>query len=112
MRSPLVIMLLMLALAGSLSAQGADFHVFASHSILGDVVARVAGEVLDVRTLMPPGADPHAFQLRARAVAELLEADLLFINGARYEEGVSGAGSGCRSVAADGCGLRLRCVVA
>ena len=95
MRSPLVIMLLVLALAGSLSAQDADFHVFASHSILGDVVARVAGEVLDVRTLMPPGADPHAFQLRARAVAELLEADLLFINGARYEEGVLGAGSGC-----------------
>ena len=90
MRSPLVIMLLVLALAGSLSAQDADFYVFASHSILGDVVARVAGEVLDVRTLMPPGADPHAFQLRARAVGELLEADLLFINGARYEEGVLG----------------------
>ena len=90
MRSPLMIMLLMLALAGSLSAQGADFHVFASHSILGDVVARVAGEVLDVRTLMPAGADPHAFQLRARAVAELLEADLLFINGAHYEEGILG----------------------
>ena len=90
MRMPLVILLLAIVLTGNLSAQDAEFRVFVSHSILGDVVARVAGEALEVRTLMPPGADPHALQLRARAVAELLEADLLLVNGARFEESVLG----------------------
>ncbi|MCY3936096.1 MAG: zinc ABC transporter substrate-binding protein [Chloroflexi bacterium] len=71
----------------NLSAQE-DVHVFASHSILADVAAQVAGDVLEIHALIPPGADPHAEHMSARDVAELLGADLIFLNGARYEEGV------------------------
>ena len=37
-------------------------------NILGDVVNKALGELFDVETIMPPGADPHVFQASAKQV--------------------------------------------
>ena len=57
-------------------------------NILGDVVSNMVGESFDVEIIMPPGADPHDFQASAQQVAKIMEADLLVVNGANFEEGM------------------------
>ena len=88
MRLLLTMVLLFILGVTSITAQEEDFRVYASYSILADVVSQVAGDVLEVRSLIPAGSDPHAFQMSAREIVDLLESDLLFLNGAAFEEGV------------------------
>ncbi len=57
-------------------------------NILGDVVASMVGDLFEVETIMPPGADPHVFQASAQQVNLMMEADLLVVNGANFEEGL------------------------
>ena len=57
-------------------------------NILGDGVSKAVGELFDVETIMPPGADPHVFQASAKQVDRMMKADLLVVNGANFEEGL------------------------
>lgn len=57
-------------------------------NILGDVVENLVGDELEVVTIMPVGADPHAFQASAQQVAEIGDANALIVNGAGFEEGL------------------------
>lgn len=61
-------------------------QIVASHSISGDVVRNVAGNVADVHVTMPAGVDPHSFQAVPADLVTLANADVVFINGAFYEE--------------------------
>ena len=70
----------------SMSAQDDRLQLVASHSILADVVRNVAGDQADLTPLMPVGADPHSFQPSPRDLTVVAEADLVFVNGARFEE--------------------------
>jgi zinc/manganese transport system substrate-binding protein len=66
-------------------AQPQTLRVIASFSILGDIVAQVGGEQVEVTTLVPAMGDAHVFQptpSHARAVAG---ADVLVINGLNFE---------------------------
>ncbi|MCA5923074.1 metal ABC transporter substrate-binding protein [Curtobacterium oceanosedimentum] len=58
-------------------------------NILGDVVTEVVGDQADVMVLMPPGADPHSFEVSAQQAARLRSADLVVENGLGLEEGVA-----------------------
>ena len=87
-------------------AQGDRLNVIASFSILADVVAQVAGEDAAVTSLMPVGANPHAYSPSAQDVAALSDADLVFVVGANYEEGllpVLREAAGANVVAASQC---------
>lgn len=79
-------------LAGACSTSGSGDGdaplVIASTAILGDIVGEVTGDVIDVETLMPRGADPHSFEPSARQAARLRDADLLLVNGLGLEEGL------------------------
>lgn len=71
----------------------ADAHgdrptVVVTTNILGDIVETLAGETLAVTTLMPPGADPHAFELSAQQAGAMRGADLVVSNGLGLEEGL------------------------
>lgn len=73
------------------SAGGADPDrpvVVATTSILGDVVENLAGEHVEVITVMPRGADPHDFQPSAADVANIEKAAAVIVNGADFEEGL------------------------
>ena len=57
-------------------------------NILGDVVTNMVGDSFNVEVIMPPGSDPHDFQASAQQVQKMMEADLLIVNGANFEEGM------------------------
>lgn len=71
------------------AATGSDRpSVVVTTNILGDVVETIAGDEIDVVTLMAPGADPHSFELSAQQAASMRTADLVVSNGLGLEEGV------------------------
>ncbi|MDM7892839.1 metal ABC transporter substrate-binding protein [Curtobacterium caseinilyticum] len=72
------------------SSAGSDRPIVAvTTNILGDVVTEVVGDAADVMVLMPPGADPHSFEVSAQEAARLRTADLVVENGLGLEEGVA-----------------------
>lgn len=62
--------------------------VVVTTNILGDVVSNIAGDEIDVLTLMKPNADPHSFEVSAREASLLHDADLVVANGLGLEEGL------------------------
>lgn len=62
--------------------------VIVTTTVLGDIVARTAGEAVEVEVLMPVGADPHDFSPSARQAARLRQAVLVVANGVGLEEGL------------------------
>lgn len=71
------------------SLTGVAQLLLGSTPIVADVVAHVAGPNLRVEALIPRGVDPHAFEPTPQDVQRLLEAELIFINGAGLEEGLA-----------------------
>lgn len=59
--------------------------VVATFSILGDLVRQVAGDQVDVTTLVGPNGDAHVFEPGPKESAALAEADLLVANGLGFE---------------------------
>src|ERR1044072_1293412 len=57
----------------------------ATFSILADLTQRVAGDHVQVLTLVGPNGDAHVFEPGAKQSAELAEADLLIANGLGFE---------------------------
>lgn len=93
MRIVLILASLSLLVATSCSHESgagpdAPRQVIATTSILGDVVAEVAGAEAEVTVLIPRGADPHEFRPSARQAAAIRSADLVVANGLGLEEGV------------------------
>ncbi|MBL8101805.1 MAG: zinc ABC transporter substrate-binding protein [Anaerolineales bacterium] len=60
-------------------------RVLTSTSILADIAQHVAGDRLQVDSLLPIGSDPHAYQAAPSDVAKIAESDLLILNGVEYE---------------------------
>jgi zinc/manganese transport system substrate-binding protein len=59
-------------------------------TVLGDVVERIVGGDGHTDVLIPVGVDPHDFELSARQIADLTDADLVVVNGLGLEEGMAG----------------------
>ncbi len=70
--------------------QGSKLRVVATTSIIGDVVAQVGGEVIDLTTLMGAGQDPHSYQPGARELTAVADAHVIFVNGWDLEEALLG----------------------
>ena len=68
--------------------QADRLQIVASYSILQDVVQNVAGDAADVSVVMPVGADPHTFEPTPRDLTAVADADVVFTNGALFEEGL------------------------
>jgi len=62
--------------------------VVCTTTIISDVVSLIAGEAVDVRTLLPIGADPHSFEATPQDLVLLSEATAIFSNGAELEAGL------------------------
>jgi ABC-type Zn uptake system ZnuABC Zn-binding protein ZnuA len=73
--------------AAAASPQGAAElpRVLAVESFLADIAQNVAGDRLQVSTLMPLGLDPHAFEPTPQDVVRVGESDVLIVNGAGFE---------------------------
>ena len=61
-------------------------RVVVTNNIVADWVENVGGDHVEVFSLLPVGADPHAFQPGARDVAKVADADLVLSIGLGLEE--------------------------
>jgi ABC-type Zn uptake system ZnuABC Zn-binding protein ZnuA len=68
---------------------GRKLKVVATTSIIGDAVAGVGGEAIELAVIVGPGQDPHSFEPAARDLAAAAEADVLFVNGWGLEQGLA-----------------------
>ena len=78
--------LLLSACGSEPSVSGDGLKVVASTTIVGDVVAQVGGEHIDLTVLFPVGADPHTFDPRPQDIAAISDAQVIFISGLGLEE--------------------------
>jgi ABC-type Zn uptake system ZnuABC Zn-binding protein ZnuA len=99
------------ACGASGDARGGRLEVVAAESFLADIAQNVAGTRFTVQTLIPPGADPHAFEPTPKDLGEVAAADLVVINGGGLEgpllETLDNAGAAATLVDASA-GLRGR----
>jgi len=82
----LITALLLVACGDAPVTSGDGLKVVASTTIVGDVVAQVGGDLIDLTVLFPTGADPHTFDPRPQDVAAISEADVVIIHGLDLEE--------------------------
>ncbi len=61
-------------------------RIVATTSIVGDVVAQVGGDTVDLTVLLDSGQDPHGYEPTPRTLSELSDADIVFVNGFGLEE--------------------------
>lgn len=61
-------------------------QVIASTTIVGDIVQAVAGDTIEIKTLLPSGTDPHTFEPSPQDLSKISDAQLIFLNGAGLEE--------------------------
>lgn len=61
-------------------------RVLAAESFLADITKNIAGDRLEVDTLIPSGIDPHSYQPTPSDVAKINRSHVLVINGAGLEE--------------------------
>ena len=67
---------------------GEPLRVVATTSIIGDVVAQVGGETIDLTVLIGPGQDPHSYEPAARDLTTVAASHIIFVNGWDLEEGL------------------------
>ncbi len=65
---------------------GEILKVVATTSIIGDVVAQVGGDAIELTTLIQPGQDPHSFEPSAQDLTAVSQADIIIVNGWNLEE--------------------------
>jgi anchored repeat ABC transporter substrate-binding protein len=73
-----------LVLAGCAGETGAAddgrLHVVTTTAILADLVRNVAGDAVDVTSIVPPTGDPHSYDPTLRDVRDVVYADVAFSN--------------------------------
>ncbi len=65
---------------------GAPLQVIGTTSIIGDVVAQVGGDAIQLTTLIGPGQDPHSYEPATQDLTAVSTAHVIFINGWDLEE--------------------------
>jgi ABC-type Zn uptake system ZnuABC Zn-binding protein ZnuA len=78
---------LLLSACGTTSPQSdqGGLKVLASTSFLADIAQNVAGGRIQIGSLLPIGADPHAYQAAPSDVAKIAKSSVLILNGLEYE---------------------------
>lgn len=68
-----------------LAAQQPTYTVVTTTSILADITKTLAGDFIEVKTLVPLGKNPHTYRLTAADVQTISAADVVFYNGLGLE---------------------------
>lgn len=72
----------------ALDLDGRPVSVVASNSIVADVVGQVGGDRIDLEAVIPLGQDPHTYEPTPQDIARLEGADVIFVTGLNFEEGL------------------------
>ncbi len=87
--TPLMIVLLLSACRQAPIPQDSTIpKVLAVQTFLADIAQNVAGERLEVDSLMPPELDPHAYEPTPKDIARIADSQVLILNGAGLEAGL------------------------
>lgn len=65
--------------------QTAPLTLYASTYPLSEFSQRIGGEKVNVKSILPPGADAHDYEPTARQMLEITRADIFVYNGAGFE---------------------------
>lgn len=71
--------------AGAPANSTTKLSVVATYSILGDLVANVGGDLVQIETLVGAGGDAHTFEPTPADSVKLIRATLIFENGLEFE---------------------------
>ncbi len=86
----LILLFLILATACTPPASSADGTsgpvILASTTFLADIAQHVAGDRLQVQSLLPVGIDPHSYQATPADVTRIAKSTVLIVNGLGYEQ--------------------------
>lgn len=69
--------------------------VVTANTILDDLVRQVGGDQVTTHCLVQPGTDPHSFEPRPSDVKQLVNADLLVVNGLDLEPAILKLAANC-----------------
>ena len=64
---------------------GEKLNVVATTSIVADIVRQIGGDEITLKTLIPLGSDPHAFEPTPQDIAVVADAHVVFSNGLGLE---------------------------
>ncbi|MFF5289235.1 metal ABC transporter solute-binding protein, Zn/Mn family [Paractinoplanes globisporus] len=72
---------------GASSGGGTSLSVVASTNVYGDVVEQIAGDKVEVTSIISdPDADPHSYEANSRTQLQLSKADVVIENGGGYDD--------------------------
>ena len=86
---PVLLLALLLSACGAQAAPISTSDapvILTSTSWLADVTRSIAGDRLQVVSLLPDGSDPHSYQPTPQDAARISESKLIIVNGAGYEQ--------------------------
>lgn len=79
------IMALSVVLPASIASAQEKLNVVATTGMIGDAARQVGGEMVEVRTLMGPGVDPHAYRQTRSDIVAMAQADSVLWHGLYLE---------------------------